>query len=71
MDDLALASRVRADMAVDPFTSNLEVEVEAHAGSVCVRGSLFEQAGEVERVVRSLQGVVSFRCEEPVEAAMA
>ena len=40
-------------------------------GSVCVRGSLFEQAGEVERVVRSLQGVVSVRCEEPVEAAMA
>ena len=71
MDDLALASRVRADLAVNPFTSNLEVEVEAHGGSVCVRGSLFEQAGEVERVVRSLQGVVSVRCEEPVEAAMA
>jgi cytidylate kinase len=71
MSDLALASHVRAGLALDPFTSNLEVEVEAHGGSVCVRGSLYEQVTEVERVVRSILGVVSVRLEEPVEATTA
>jgi len=71
MNDLTLASRARADLALDPFTSNLEVEVEAQGGSVCVRGSHFEQAEEVERVVRSLPGVVSVRFEESAEAPTA
>ncbi len=71
MNDLTLASRVRADLALDPFTSNLEVEVEAQGGSVCVRGTHFEQVEEVERVVRSLPGVVSVRFEESVEAPTA
>lgn len=71
MNGLTLASRARADLALDPFTSNLEVEVEAQGGSVCVRGSHFEQAEEVERVVCSLPGVVSVRFEESVEAPTA
>ncbi len=71
MDDLALASHVRAELALDPFTSNLEVEVEAHGGSVCVRGNLFEEFDQVERVVRSISGVVSVTYEEPVETAIA
>jgi cytidylate kinase len=71
MNDLTLASRARADLALDPFTSNLEVEVEAQGGSVYVRGTHFEQAEEVERVVRSLPGVVSVRFEESAEAPTA
>jgi cytidylate kinase len=70
MSDLTLASRIRATLALDPFTSNLEVDVEARAGSVCVRGSLFEQARDVDRVVRSIPRVASVRLEEPVEATI-
>ncbi len=57
MDDLALASRVRAALALDPFTSNLEVDVEAGRGVVLIRGSLFEQIEQVERVAGAIPGV--------------
>ncbi len=56
MNDLALASRVRAQLALDPFTSNLEVDVEAHGGTVSIQGSLFEQTEHVERVAEAICG---------------
>ncbi len=34
MDDLALASRIRANLALNGSTSNLEVDVVAHGGAV-------------------------------------
>jgi cytidylate kinase len=66
MNDLALASRVRAELAKNPFTSNLEVEVEATNGSVSIRGDLVEQAEEVQQVARAVPGVTEITVEEPV-----
>ena len=65
MDDLALASHVRANLAVRPETANLEMEVAAHAGSVTVRGKLSsrDQAKEVEAVVREVSGVTNVEFE--------
>ena len=40
MDDLALGSRVRAALAIDASTQDLEVEVIAHSGAVSLRGSV-------------------------------
>jgi cytidylate kinase len=57
MGDLAIASRVRADLAVDPFTSNLEVEVESRQGEVLIGGADPDQFDEIERVVRHIPGV--------------
>jgi cytidylate kinase len=57
MDDLALASRVRAALARDPFTSNLEVEVESRGGSITITGALYDQLEAVERVARAVPGV--------------
>jgi hypothetical protein len=64
MNNLALASRVRAALALDPFTSNLEVDVLAAGGSVTVRGDLFEQLDEVRSVVLAAPGVTGLSVEE-------
>ena len=68
LNDLALASRVRAELALNPFTANLEVEVQAASGSVRIRGNLFEQREDVERVVQGVPGVTAIAVEEPVLA---
>lgn len=57
MDDLAIASRVRADLAVDPFTSNLEVEIESRNGEIVIAGADPDQFDEIERVVLHIPGV--------------
>jgi len=59
MDDLALASLVRAELALDPSTSDLEMEVTALAGSVSFKGELLSagQAKEITRIARSIPGV--------------
>jgi cytidylate kinase len=57
MDDLALASRVRAQLAQDPFTLNLEVEVESRGGSISIRGDCMEEAEAIQRVVWAIPGV--------------
>ncbi len=64
LNDLALASRVRAELTLDPFTANLEVLAEAHAGSVSIKGEISEQLEDVERVARAIPGVVDLRVEE-------
>ena len=46
MDDLALASKVRAALAQDPFTLNLEVEVESRGGSILIRGHCGEETDD-------------------------
>jgi cytidylate kinase len=63
MDDLALASRVRAGLALNPFTSDLEVEVMAHQGSVSIKGKTvdLDQVAEVERVARETPGVAELK----------
>jgi osmotically-inducible protein OsmY len=71
MEDLALAARVRAGLALNPFTSNLEVDVEACGGAVVVKGSLFEQVEPVESVVKAISGVTSLTVEDLAPAASA
>jgi hypothetical protein len=71
VNDLALASRVRAELAVNPFTSNLEVVVKASGGSVSVRGDLFEQSEEVQRVALAVPGVTELTVEELAPASLA
>jgi hypothetical protein len=71
MNDLALACRVRAALALDPFTSNLEVDVEATSGAVLIRGSLFDQVEEVERAAHAIPGVASLTVEDLAPAAGA
>jgi cytidylate kinase len=63
--DLALASRVRATLAMAPATANVELDVSASQGSVMVRG-LTQARGlesEVEAVARTVAGVLEVRCE--------
>jgi len=71
MNDRALASRVRAGLALDPFTSNLEVDVEARRGTVLIRGSLFEQVEAVERVAAAVSGVTGLTVEDLAPAVEA
>jgi hypothetical protein len=71
VDDLALASRVRAELAVNPFTSNLEVDVKASGGAVSVRGDFFEQSEAVLRVALAVPGVTGLTVEEIATAGPA
>lgn len=61
MNDLALASRVRADLAINPSTSDLELEVVAHLGAVAIKGKvpMVEQVDEVKRIAAAAKGVAS------------
>lgn len=66
MDDLARASRVKADLALNPVTSNLELEVLCEHGAVRLKGRVLsiDQIEEVERVARQVEGVTSVSVEE-------
>jgi cytidylate kinase len=65
MKDFLLATRVRAHLARDPLTSNLEVEVEGSAGQVTVRGDLCEQDDDVQRVAAAVPEVLAVKIEPP------
>lgn len=69
MEDLALASRVRANLAVAPETSGLEVDVEARDGAVTISGKLSDrdQVKDVESVVRRVSGVADVAMEMVTE----
>jgi cytidylate kinase len=59
IDDLALASRIQASLAMTPATVDLEVDVTAQAGAVTVRGRLAtpDQEDLVRAVVAQVPGV--------------
>jgi len=59
LENLALASRIRANVALNPTTSHLEIDVEAKAGQVTIKGKVIGtgERDEVERVARALPGV--------------
>jgi cytidylate kinase len=61
LEDMALASRVRASLAVDASTSDLEVEVTAKDGVVAIHGKLstVNRLGEVESVAKAVPGVAT------------
>jgi cytidylate kinase len=71
MNDLALASRVRAELALNPFTSNLEVTAEAHGGAVTIKGSFSDQVEDIQRAAGSVPGVSGVTIHElpPAEPA--
>jgi osmotically-inducible protein OsmY len=66
MNDFILASRVRAALAKDALTSNLEVEVESHRGDILIKGDLCEQNEEVHRVAAAVPGVLTVSLRETV-----
>ncbi len=70
MDDLALASRIRANLAIDPPTSHLEVEVSASRGAVKIKGKLTtpDEVVEVRRVALAVPGVASLDLDELIPA---
>jgi cytidylate kinase len=65
MDNLALATRVKAAIALNPSTSDLEVETAAEGAKVWVRGKLnrSEQYIEVKQVVAQVPGVSDMNLE--------
>ncbi len=71
MDNLALASRVKANLAIDPATSHLEVEVTADQGRVAMRAKLAkpDEFGEIQRVANSTPGVRELTLEQLTPAA--
>lgn len=69
MEDLALASRVRVELAMHPATSHLEFEVEAKQGAVRIRGSAaLGEVREVGRIAGGVAGVTGVNLDELVYA---
>jgi cytidylate kinase len=63
--DLSLAAQVRAAIAKDPVTKNLNVEVAAQAGRVALKGVVFSPAmmDAAAEVARQVPGVRQVSCE--------
>jgi cytidylate kinase len=63
--DLSLGARVRAAIAQDPLTKNINVEVVAHQGQVALKGVVFSPAmmDAAANVARQVPGVVQVSCE--------
>jgi len=72
LTDLAVASRVRADLAMNPSTSHLELETSAKSGQVFIRGKVTE-AGELEeirRVTMAVPGVTRLNLDSLIPATL-
>jgi osmotically-inducible protein OsmY len=63
MQNLALASRVRAKLAIDSRTRDVELEVVADRGTVTISGRTSSQALDkaIETVARTVDGVMEVR----------
>jgi len=59
MDNLAMASRVKASLAMDPATADLQFEIVAACGAVSVKGGIVSpgQAKTIGNIVRGVPGV--------------
>lgn len=68
MNDLALASRVRAELALNPFTAHLEVELEARGGLVSIKGAPVDESENVRRVAMAVAGVTGLALHETAAA---
>jgi len=73
MDDLALASRVRANLALDPATSRLELQLVARSGILTIQGRLAcaGEIGEIERVASAVSGLRGLNLDQLALAAPA
>jgi hypothetical protein len=65
MNEFALACRVKAELALDPATSHLEVETFSTGGVVSVRGRIasVEEVDEVRRVAGGVPGLAGLDLE--------
>jgi osmotically-inducible protein OsmY len=61
MEELVRASRVKAKLALNPDTSNLELEVLCKNGTVQVKGKIYEtaQIQQIHRIARGVEGVTA------------
>ncbi len=66
LDNLALASCVKANLAVNPDTSELQFDIAAEGGSVTIKGDIDErsQARKIRGFVEKLPGVRAVCVEE-------
>jgi cytidylate kinase len=66
MDDLALAGRVRAELALDNATAHLEFEVQAKDGAVSIRGAVSQlrEVADVQRIAAGVPGVAALNLDE-------
>ncbi len=66
MDDLAKASRVRASLAMNPATSDLQFEVVAQGGSVSIKGDIVspDQIKKISRIAGAVPGVTEVQLDE-------
>jgi len=73
MDSVALASRVKANLATDPATSRLEFEVTAKDGRVLIRGNVtrVDEREQVARIARATPGVEQVTITRPAAGAPA
>ena len=66
MDDLALASRIKANLVLNRATEALEIEVVAHSGVIAVKGRLtgVDQFREIEQIAKATPGVKGVNMDE-------
>ncbi len=66
LEDLAVSSRVRAALAMNPSTSHLEVETSARDGCVSIRGKVTGpgELDEVRQVAMAVPGVTGLNLDE-------
>jgi cytidylate kinase len=66
LEDLALAGRVKANVALNPSTADLEVEVDSSKGAVSVRGKLsnLDQFADVQRLAQQTPGVIDVNLDQ-------
>jgi cytidylate kinase len=66
LNDLALASRVKAHLATDPATSNVQFDVVAQGGSVSVKGDIVgpAQVARIASIVRAVPGITEVHMDQ-------
>jgi cytidylate kinase len=71
LEDLAIGNRVKANVALNPSTSHLEIEVAAKDGRVTVKGkiSLASERKDVEQVALAVPGVKTVNLDELLTTA--
>lgn len=66
MENMVLASQVRAELALDAATGHLEFEIDADEGKIRVRGAIssVREVSEVQRVALAVPGVTALDLDE-------
>jgi cytidylate kinase len=66
MDDLATASHVKANLAMNPATFNVQFEVAAKGGAVSIKGDIIGpyQAKKIGSIVRGIPGVTEVHLDQ-------